>query len=116
MTALGWLIRGLVAIAYLVIGALVWRLTAWWFADKARYDSREPFTPFEIVWGLVIGAVFAIVWPLTLVIWLASTRGVQYVGAHFLLPPRHVRREQLANDVAEQERRIAELERQVEMH
>jgi hypothetical protein len=111
----GWLAWALVWIGYLALAALVWRRTAWWFADKARYDPREPFTPFEILWGLAVGAVFAVVWPLTVAIWLVSTRGIYYVGTRFLLPPPHVRRERLTEEAADQQRRIAELERQVEI-
>ena len=58
--------------------------------------------------------MFAIVWPLTLAIWLMLTRGIPYLGNRFLLPPPHVRREQYAKDAAKHEHRIAELERQIE--
>jgi hypothetical protein len=110
-----WVFRVLVLAAYLVIAALVWRRTAWWVADKARFDPHEAFTPFEIVWGLLIGAVFAAAWPLTVAIWLVTTRGIEYVGRRFLLAPPQVRREELAKEAADQERRIAELERQVDV-
>jgi hypothetical protein len=115
MTAVEWLIRALALAAYLVIAALVWRRTAWWFADKARFEPDERFTTFEIVWGLLAGAVLAAVWPLTVAIWLVATRGIPYLGERFLLAPAHVRRGELERQASEQERRIAELERQVEI-
>jgi hypothetical protein len=115
VTTVGWLLRALVLAAYLAIAAMTWRRTAWWVADKARYDPQEPFTTFEIVWGLSIGAVLAALWPLTIAIWLVATRGIPYLGTRFLLPPSHVRREQVTKEAADQERRIAELERQVEI-
>lgn len=101
-------------VAYLVIAATTWRRAAWVFADKARFEPQERFTSFEVIWGLLIGALFAIVWPLTVSIWLTATRGIPYLGTRFLLPPPHIRHEQRSKDSAEQERRIAELERQLE--
>ena len=109
----GWLLWALVLAAYLVIAMMTWRRAAWVFADKARFYPEERFTSFEVAWGLLVGAVFAIAWPLTLAIWLALMRGIPYLGSRFLLPPPHVKREQYAKDAAKQERRIAELERQI---
>ncbi len=82
------------------------------FADKARFDSHATFTNFEIVWGLFAGAVVASVWPLTLAFYATHARGLPLVGRRFLLPPVDVRLEQKAREVEEQQRRIAELERQ----
>jgi hypothetical protein len=112
----GWVLGALLTAAYAAVAIIVWRRTAWWFADKARYDPREPFTSFEIVWGLATGAVFAAVWPLTVAIWLVAAHGIAYLGRRFLLPPPHLRQELLAEEAAERERRIAELERQIETH
>lgn len=109
----GWLLWALVLVAYLVIAMMTWRRAAWVFADKARFYPEERFTPFEVTWGLLIGAMFAITWPVTVAIWLTLTRGIPYLGDRFLLPPPHVKREQYAKDAAKQERRIAELERQI---
>jgi hypothetical protein len=110
-----WFFGALVAAAYLVIAVLTWRRAAWFFADKARYEPEERFSSFEIIWGLVVGAAFAAVWPLTLAVWFSATRGIPYVGSRFLLPPDHIRHEQRATESAQQEHRIAELERQVEI-
>src|SRR5450631_3906594 len=100
---------------YVVIATMTWRRAAWAFADKERLDPQERFTTFEIIWGLVAGAVFASVWPLTLVIYAVRTRGIPLLGSHFLLPPSHIRLEQQAGRTEERERRIAELERQTEI-
>jgi hypothetical protein len=104
----------LLAITYLVIATMTWRRAAWVFADKARYDPEQGFTSFEIVWGIAIGAVFAAIWPVTVAVWLVTTRGIAFLGNRFLLPPSHVRRERDAQEAAEQERRIAELEQLIE--
>jgi hypothetical protein len=100
--------------AYLVIATMVWRRAAWVFADRARIDPEGRLTSFEIVWGILVGAAFASIWPLTLGMWLTTTRGIPYLGRRFLLPPPDVRREREAMDAADQERRIAELERLIE--
>jgi hypothetical protein len=97
---------------YVVIATMTWRRAAWVFADKARFESQETFTNFEIVWGLFAGAVVASVWPVTLAIYATRTRGLPFVGRRFLLPPVYIRLEQKAQQVEEQQRRIAELERQ----
>ena len=101
---------------YVVIATMTWRRAAWAFADKERFDSQERFTTFEIIWGLVVGAAFASVWPITLAIYAIRTRGIPFLGRRFLLPPTQIRLEQQARQAEEQERRIAELERQTEIH
>jgi hypothetical protein len=94
---------------------MTWRRAAWVFADKTRFEPQAPFTRFEIVWGLLIGAVFASIWPITLAIYAIHTRGIALLGSRFLLPPGHVRLEQEALRAEEYERRITELERQTEI-
>jgi hypothetical protein len=101
---------------YVVIATITWRRAAWAFADRERFNSREQFTTFEIIWGLVVGAAFASVWPLTLAFYALRTHGIPLLGRRFLLPPAHIRLEQQAERIEEQERRIAELERQTEIH
>lgn len=112
MTTVFWVLP---LTGYVVIATMTWRRAAWAFADKERLDSRERFTSFEIIWGLVAGAVFASVWPITLAIYATRTRGIPLLGSRFLLPPAHIRLEQQAQRTEEQERRIAELERQTEI-
>jgi hypothetical protein len=100
---------------YVVIATMTWRRAAWVFADKERLDPQGRFTTFEIIWGLVLGAAFAILWPVTLAIYVIRTHGVPLVGNRFFLPPPHVRREQEARQTEERQRRIAELERETEL-
>jgi hypothetical protein len=100
---------------YVVIATMTWRRAAWVFADRERLDSQERFTTFEILWGLVLGAAFASLWPVTLAIYVIRTHGIPLVGSRFLLPPTHVRREEEARQTEERQRRIAELERETEL-
>jgi hypothetical protein len=102
----------LVAAGYLLAALVTWRRAAWFFADKARYEAEKPFTNFEIIFGLLVGAVFATIWPLSVGIYILRSHAVPAVGRSFLLPPPHVRREFEADERAAQGRRIAELERE----
>ena len=114
-TTLAWLITAVLLAAYLAVALIVWRRTAWVFADKARFDPQERSRLSRSSGVCWFGALFAAVWPLTVGAWLVHTRGIPYLGTRFLLPPGNVRHELDARETAEQERRIAELERQVEM-
>jgi hypothetical protein len=102
----------LAAAGYLLAALVTWRRAAWFFADKARYEGDKPFTNFEIIFGLLVGAVFATIWPVSVGVYLLRSHGVPAVGRSFLLPPSHVRRELEADERAAQQRRIAELERE----
>lgn len=102
----------LAAAGYLLAAVFTWRRAAWFFADKARYESEKPFTNFEIIFGLLTGAVFATIWPLSVGVYLLRNHAVPAVGRSFLLPPPHARRELEAGELAAQQRRIAELERE----
>lgn len=102
----------LAAAGYLLAALVVWRRAAWFFADKARYESDKPFTNFEILFGLLVGAVFATIWPLSVAVYLLRNHAVPAVGRSFLLPPPHVRRAREADVLAARQRRIAELERE----
>ncbi len=112
MTTLYWLLP---AACYLVIATMIWRRAAWAFADKERLDPLQRFTSFEIIWGLLAGALFASVWPLTLSFYAIRRHGIPLLGSHFLLPPTEIRLEQQARRSEERARRIAELERQAEI-
>jgi hypothetical protein len=110
-----WVVWALLLAGYLVVATMTWRRAAWVFADKSRFEPQAPFTRFEIVWGLVAGAVFASVWPITLAVYAIHTRGIGFLGSRFLLPPEHVRLEQATRRAEEHECRIAELERRTEI-
>ncbi len=110
-----WVVWALLLAGYLVVATMTWRRAAWVFADKSRFEPETPFTRFEIVWGLLVGAVVASVWPITLAIYAIHTRGIALLGSRFLLPPEHVRLEQETRRAEEHESRIAELERQTEI-
>jgi hypothetical protein len=110
-----WLVWALLLAGYVVVATMTWRRAAWVFADKSRFEPETPFTRFEIVWGLLVGAIFASVWPITLAVYAIHTRGIALLGSRFLLPPEHVRLEQETRRAEEHESRIAELERQTQI-
>jgi hypothetical protein len=110
-----WVVWALLLVGYLVVATMTWRRAAWVFADKARFEPEVPFTRFEIVWGLLVGGLFATVWPITLAMYAINTRGLALLGNLFLLPPERVRIEQEARRAEEHERWIAELERRTKI-
>ncbi len=112
MSQLLWVLWALLLAGYVVIATKTWRRAAWVYADKARFDSHERFTTFEIIWGLLVGAVFASIWPITLAVYAVKTQGLPLLGNRFLLPPTQIRLERQAQQAEQQEQRIAELERQ----
>ena len=110
-----WVFGALLLTGYLVVATMTWRRAAWVFADRSRFEPHTAFTRFEIVWGLLAGAVFASIWPITLTVYAIHTRGITLLGTRFLVPPEHVRLEEETQRAEEYGRRIAELERQTEI-
>lgn len=98
----------LIVASYLLGYLLSWRRIAWVMAHEGNYG---PLEGDDIAFGVVFGFIVSFAWPVIVPGYFLYRSGLLTSGSHALLKaPKHIRDKER---IATQERRIAELEREV---
>lgn len=102
---------------YVVGFLLCWRTASWIFATDG--GSKGGLDGEDIVWGLFMGAILSLAWPVVVPLRIAYTHdwlaaGGRGIHQGFMRPPKAERERALRQKVADRDREIRALERQFE--